>query len=857
MTTAVLDDLGGRRAADGGAPARRAMLRWAWRLLRREWRQQLLIFALVVVAVAAAILGAAVALNSGPPGNAGFGSAHDRAILPGNTPHLSREVAQLSRRYRPVDVIESRTLRLPGSVHSYALIAASPHGRFSGSLVSLITGRYPASAGQVAMTQDLAHDFHLRLGELWHQGGATRRLVGLVEDPQNLLESFALVPPGQVTSPTTVLVLFDARGPLRSSPAPARRGGAGAAGPGSVIIQTAGAASYSNPINPETIAIAALTLGMVLVALVSVGGFSVLAQRRLRAFGMLESLGATDRHVRLVVRANGTLVGGLGAVGGVLLALVLWLASRPLLENSAHHLIGTFALPWPVVGASVGLALLATYLAALRPARSITAVPIVAALSGRPAPPRRLHRSVLPGIGCLVGAVVLLSVSGASGSSGADLTTGTKNIELGGGLLLLIPGIVLLAPFLLATLGRLGRRAPVGVRLALRDLARYRARSGAALAAISLGVLIAAIVSLVSAARYGNVLDYAGPNLAPNQLAVYGPTGSPAAPGPPGKGPTTPTARQLRSMTAGARAVARTLGASTLVPLETTSATLQHAAAGRNFNGTLYVATPQLLAAFGIKAARLSPDADILSMRPGFASLTRMQLVFGGYFSNGPPAGNGQSFPCPRRDCLANPVIEEVPGLPSGTSAPNTVITEHAVHQLGLTPVVSGWLVATPSPLTAAQISDAQSAAAQARLTVETRNDVPSAAEIIDYATVFGALLALAILAMTLGLIRSEAASDLRTLAATGASGATRRTITAATAGALALAGAVLGTGAGYLAVLGYLRSNSFNGGLSALGNVPVLDLLGILVIMPVAATLGGWLLGGRQPRGLVRQPIE
>jgi hypothetical protein len=50
-----------RSASNGGAPARRAVVRWAWRLFRREWRQQLLILALVIVATAATILGSAVA----------------------------------------------------------------------------------------------------------------------------------------------------------------------------------------------------------------------------------------------------------------------------------------------------------------------------------------------------------------------------------------------------------------------------------------------------------------------------------------------------------------------------------------------------------------------------------------------------------------------------------------------------------------------------------------------------------------------------------------------------------------------------------------------------------------------------
>ena len=69
-----------------------------------------------------------------------------------------------------------------------------------------------------------------------------------------------------------------------------------------------------NPINPDTIVLALATVGMLLIALVSVGGFTVLAQRRLRALGMLESMGATDRNVRLVLRANGVIVGAVGAL---------------------------------------------------------------------------------------------------------------------------------------------------------------------------------------------------------------------------------------------------------------------------------------------------------------------------------------------------------------------------------------------------------------------------------------------------------------------------------------------------------------------------------------------------------------
>jgi putative ABC transport system permease protein len=321
-----------------------------------------------------------------------------------------------------------------------------------------------------------------------------------------------------------------------------------------------------------------------------------------------------------------------------------------------------------------------------------------------------------------------------------------------------------------------------------------------------------------------------------------------------------PVKGNLQSWARTARGIAASLGSRDLVQLDSTSATLQHAAAGRQFSGPVYVATPQLLRAFGISASQVSSTADILTMRPGLSAITKMQLVYGNYFGpNGPGSGLGgpqSSFPCPKRYCLANPVIQEVTALPSGTSAPNTVITEHAIRQLGLHPTVSGWLIQAPNPPTAAQISNARSAAAAAGLTIETKNSIPTSATIIDWATAFGIVLALAILAMSVGLIRSEAASDLRTLEATGASGRTRRALTAVTAGALALAGAVLGTVAAYVAAIGYAWDNRLDG-LSALTSVPTSNLLLIVIGMPLAAALGGWMLAGREQAALGRKPLE
>jgi len=435
---------------------------------------------------------------------------------------------------------------------------------------------------------------------------------------------------------------------------------------------------------------------------------------------------------------------------------------------------------------------------------------------------------------------------------------------------LLIPGLILLAPFLLSVTARTAARTPVTPRLALRDLARYRARSGSALAAISIGVLVAVIVMLAAASRYGNVLDWAGPNLASNQLALHealpppgsqvvevGPNGRPG----PVAHPQVETASPAQ-LTATAHQIARGLGAQ-LVALETPNAGLNGTQGGRDWNGPIYVATPQLLRALGISPSQIDPDADILSSRPGLSGLSNLVFNYsmGGKGASSPSAPGGPAAPtgCTAANgCLAHPVIQELPALPSGTSAPNTVVTEHAMQRFHIAATTTDWLIEGTQPFTAAQISSAQLAASTAQLSVESKNDQPSSYAVITWATIFGIIIALGVLGMSVGLVRSEAASDLRTLAATGASSFTRRTLTAVTAGALGLLGALLGVGGGYIGMIGWLRSNSLNGGISALAdNVPVRDLLLILLAMPAFAAVVAWLLAGREPSALAHQPLE
>jgi putative ABC transport system permease protein len=232
---------------------------------------------------------------------------------------------------------------------------------------------------------------------------------------------------------------------------------------------------------------------------------------------------------------------------------------------------------------------------------------------------------------------------------------------------------------------------------------------------------------------------------------------------------------------------------------------------GRGFAGLMYVATPQLLAAFGVSPGSVNPQADVLTARAGLASTGNLGLVNGTYLVA------DRIDPCPAGECIRNPVIQEVNKLPAGQSAPNSVITEKAVKALGETSVPVGWLIQAPSGLTAAQVNAARQAALAAGTTVETKSGQLSLGEISNGATVGGLLLALGVLALTVGLIRSETARDLRTLTATGAGARTRRALTGVTAG-----------------------------------------VIGLLVVgMPLIGAVVGWLVGGRAPSAVSRQPLE
>jgi len=256
----------------------------------------------------------------------------------------------------------------------------------------------------------------------------------------------------------------------------------------------------------------------------------------------------------------------------------------------------------------------------------------------------------------------------------------------------------------------------------------------------------------------------------------------------------------------------------------------------------LSFATPELLWHCGIDPASIDPGTDIVTSRTDLGGYDLIGVV-------GPPRDGQRNDP--GRDGDWHPRIQHA-ALPTYTSLPGALLTVHALRSLHLTVIPTGWLVRAPRPLTQARIDQAGQTALAAGLSVEARPTGADAAQLATYATGAGIAVALGVLAMTVGLIRSETARDLRTLTATGARRRTRRALTAATAAALALLGVVIGACCAYLALAAWYHRE-----LHWLGHVPVLDLAVILVGLPVLAYAGGWLFAAKEIPTSARQAAD
>ncbi|MGW6455616.1 FtsX-like permease family protein [Streptomyces sp. NPDC055078] len=394
------------------------------------------------------------------------------------------------------------------------LKAADPMSR---GIMTLLDGRFPKKADEVAVTSQFLKNSGLELGSGLSARGLDRQytIVGTYElpgllktDQVNLLPGALLAPLDQelekaglpTTGPETSYLVKIKGGFTWNMVKQVNAKGVTVASR-AVILDPPPRSDvpfydvwhdYGNSSSAQATVIGAVAtvvgLAMLEICLLAGPAFAVGARRSRRQLGLVGANGGDRRHIRAIVLSGGLVLGAVAAVVGTALGLLLTWALRPVIEDYAGERFASFDIrPLELLGIGL-LAVLTGLLAALVPAVTASRQSVLASLTGRRGV-RRTSR-VLPTIGLI--AVALGAAIALYGSTVSDSV-----LLVGGGSALAELGVVALTPALVGLFGKTGRFLPLSPRLALRDAVRNRGRTAPAVAAV-----LAAVAGTVAVATY-------------------------------------------------------------------------------------------------------------------------------------------------------------------------------------------------------------------------------------------------------------------------------------------------------------------------------------------------------------------
>ncbi|MFD7609975.1 FtsX-like permease family protein [Streptomyces sp. NPDC059828] len=396
------------------------------------------------------------------------------------------------------------------------LKAADP---LAAGLMTLLSGRFPQGAGEVAATTHFLESSGLSVGSKITARGFDREytITGSYELPGALESDQVIALPGALLDPLDKALLADDLPGVNKDTSYLVGVSGGftwnmvkqANAKGVVVIsrsvQLDPPASSDVPLyqtgkwnnyeaspaaKAAALAAAATVVGLAILEICLLAGpaFAVGARRSRRQLGLVGANGGDRRHIRAIVLSGGLVIGVAAAVVGTLLGLALTYALRPLLEGYIGARFGSFDIrPLELLGIAL-LAVLTGLLAAIVPAVTASRQTVLASLTGR----RGIRRSsrVLPLIG--LAAVLLGAGLALYGSLLSD-----QPIIVAGGSAIAELGVVAMTPALVGLFGRTGRWLPLSPRLALRDAVRNRGRTAPAVAAV-----LAAVAGTVAVTTY-------------------------------------------------------------------------------------------------------------------------------------------------------------------------------------------------------------------------------------------------------------------------------------------------------------------------------------------------------------------
>lgn len=859
-----------------------ACARVAWRQARRAPGRSALVIAMIALPIAALTIGATLIRTSVPMLEehvAGeMGSAELKVSPPVEVDPRAIE-AVLPRGSRVVEIKQwNKTLVIDGTL--YWASAWEPSIPIDQppipGLYELMEGRAPTRPGEAAVDPRVLEIFEVRIGENLTIGDLSVRVVGVAARPLQMWDPLIVTAPGTLEPTGSGDELFvnhllvdlpDGASLDAAAAAIVRHIRDNAQDPeiatgiergleeGSEMVVTReqiGANFYINDAPRLTgVSFAGTVLALFATGLIAAAAFAVGIRRQLRTLGLIGATGAAPTHLRAVVLLGGTSLGLVGAGIGAAIGIAGAYALTPHLHRFTHSLPGAVMLHPPTIIGAIVLGVLAATAAAARPARLAARISTLDALAARMPPPRPTGRLARSG---------LIAVAVGALPTGASFRQGASPALLVTGLVLMLGGFLVAVPWLLTVAGRFAPALPTATRLAFRDTARHGRRTGTAIAAAALALTLPVGVAALTLSEeaYQRQNRWMGEDHLLVRRHIDVAKGK-AFPPPDG------LLAHLRHALPGAIVTTPRVavtdperypvpGAAEPVPyaayVEGAMITVHEpggAASSYREGGQLFVGGPDLLRALhaddGIPALEAG---KVVTIGSGTSDDGVVHLVL--------PSDQPQP---PR---IRLPAVEAGDIRYYMTDVvPRYVISEEGAARFGLLPGSPEWdegaaLVAARAPLTEEQITAVKDVTAQyPGVYVQTLEDfLPRHGPLRAAAIGGAALIALAIVAVTIALVGAEARRDQAILVAVGAGPRARRRIAAARAGLVALLAGVIAVPAGFtpIAVIQWSRPESLP------IVVPWATMALVALAVPaVAALFGG--LTSRAPRSrTMLQPI-
>lgn len=809
-----------------------------------------------------------------------FGPLPAPAAEPAPLPSLERLLTLLPAGTRGIvhqqGRLNMRTATGTGTLNARMLDLADPIAK---GIVHPVAGRLPASPDEVALTPAAVGRLGGGLGAVvtTAEGGKTFRVVGIVEEPNDLtLQTIILYPnavPAEMLSTDRYerVYLVATPGPLtwaqvkqlntQGVVAMSRQVLANLPGPGEMDPDLAEPSDNEGAIGLT----AAVAMAILEVVLLAGPAFSVGARRRRRELALVAAVGGKPAHIRRIVLANGVVLGAAGAIAGVLLGIATAAATVPLLESINQQRAAELRVfPWAQL-ALAGTALLTGVLAALVPAWIAARQDVVAALAGRRGVTRSRKRwPILGGLMVIAGAAV--SGFGAWSTGLPLVLTGLALVEL---------GLVLCTPALVGLVARAGGLLPVAPRIAMRDTARNRTAAAPAISAVMAAVVgSVAIGVIVTAAAEHNrqerlsadpigtvaVFDSAGKGRAaaesqpfPDDVVLSVRSALPVAQvfqiGV--AGCVDGCVLELRAAAEQACPYASDILAHEPTEAEQRAARLEPRCDGVGYNYTYFgglgaesLAVVVDESAAGALAGLPPGEAAAVgaALRAGQIVVSQSRYVDHGRVSlNVSPLDRDSGKP--RRTVEAAGLV-----LPHPLAAPLAMMTADTARSLGLISTQSILLATTTRIPTEAEQDRAQGVLG-ARYAVTVEREIPDESTNLLVLAIIAGLIALAATAISTALAAAEGRADLGTLAAVGASPRMRRILSLSQSGVIAGLGSLIGTIAGLGAALALLIAlNQRSAEIWPAPTpwpltIPWINVAVALVVVPVVAMLGAGLL--------------